>query len=101
MDSNSYSVADTIPNKWYAKFAKNADIAIHECFMPPNLMMEKYGFSAAAALNVAVGVHTPPASFGKVMSDIKPRLAMPIISLMILTRAIPFRRAFEGPMTAR
>jgi ribonuclease Z len=94
---------DTIPNKWYAKFAKNADIAIHECFMPPNLMMEKYGFSAAAALNVAVGVHTPPASFGKVMSDIKPRLAIAYHFFNDFDTRYPIqegiRRTYDGPLT--
>ena len=94
---------DTIPNKWYAKYAKNADLAIHECFMPPNLMMEKYGFSAVAALNVATGVHTPPASFGKVMSGIKPRMAVAYHFFNDFDTRYPIqegiRRTYDGPLT--
>jgi ribonuclease BN (tRNA processing enzyme) len=29
--------SDTIPNKWYVEHSKGADIAIHECFLPPAL----------------------------------------------------------------
>ena len=67
---------DSLPNKWYVKYAKGADVAIHESFMTPPDMMLKYGFSAQAALNVATAVHTVPAAFGKVMSEVKPRLAI-------------------------
>jgi ribonuclease Z len=67
---------DSLPNKWYVKYAKGADIAIHESFMSPPDMMDKYGFSAQAALNVATAVHTVPAAFGKVMDEAKPRLAI-------------------------
>ena len=44
--------------------------------MTPQQMMEKYKFSAQAALNVATAVHTPPAAFGKVMTAVKPRMAV-------------------------
>jgi len=27
--------SDTYPNKWWMEYAKGADIAIHECFLPP------------------------------------------------------------------
>ena len=94
---------DTIPNKWYIKYAKDADFAIHECFMPPSLMMTKYGFSAKAALNVATGVHTPPASFGKVMSMIKPRLAVAYHFFNDFDTRYPImegiRRTYDGPLT--
>ncbi len=30
---------DTFPNKWYPKYAKGADLANHECFPPPNMLM--------------------------------------------------------------
>jgi ribonuclease Z len=38
--------SDSLPNKWYVKYAKGADVAIHESFMTPPDMMLKYGFSA-------------------------------------------------------
>jgi ribonuclease Z len=94
---------DTIPNRWYVKFAKGADIAIHECFMSPPLMMKKYGFGAQAALNVATGVHTPPASFGKVMSEAKPRMAIAYHFFNDYDTRYPIikgiRSTYDGPLT--
>ena len=94
---------DTVPNKWYIEYAKDADFAIHECFMPPSLMMTKYGFSATAALNVATVVHTPPASFGKVMSMIKPRMAVAYHFFNDFDTRYPIqegiRRTYDGPLT--
>ena len=48
---------------------KNADIAIHECFITPSDLIEKQQWTPGAALNVGTQVHTSPAQFGKVMSD--------------------------------
>ena len=66
-------------------------------------MMEKYGFSAVAALNVATGVHTPPASFGKVMSMIKPRMAVAYHFFNDFDTRYPIqegiRRTYDGPLT--
>jgi ribonuclease Z len=58
------------------EFATDADIAIHECFAPPKVLVEKQKFPPGTALNVGTQVHTSPAQFGKVMSMIKPRLAV-------------------------
>ncbi len=68
--------SDTYPNKWWMEHAKGADIAIHECFAPPEILVEKQRWTPEAALNVGTQVHTSPAQFGKVMSLIKPRLAI-------------------------
>ena len=68
--------SDTYPNKWWIEHTKDADIAIHECFLPPALLVEKQGWPVRDALNVGTQVHTSPAMFGKVMSLIKPRLAV-------------------------
>ncbi len=68
--------SDTYPNKWWMAHTKNSDIAIHECFAPPSIMVNKQKFAVADALNVATQVHTSPAMFGKVMSEIKPRMAV-------------------------
>jgi ribonuclease Z len=68
--------SDTYPNKWWMDNAKNVDIAIHECFLPPNLLVTKQKFPVADALNVGTQVHTSPAQFGKVMALTKPRLAV-------------------------
>lgn len=68
--------SDTYPNKWWMEYAKDCDIAIHECFSPPSLLVTKQQWPALDALNVATQVHTSPAMFGKVMSDTKPRMAV-------------------------
>jgi len=67
---------DTFPNKWYIKYAQNADIAIHEVFLTPNELVKWYGQSPGQALGVGTQIHTSPPAFGKVMSTIKPRQAI-------------------------
>jgi len=68
--------SDTYPNKWFIKHAAGADFAIHECFLPPTLLVTKQGFAPLEALTVGTQGHTSPEQFGKVMSETKPRLAV-------------------------
>jgi ribonuclease Z len=68
--------SDTVPNKWFAEFARGADIAIHECFLPPPLLVTKQGFAPLEALTVGTQGHTAPEQFGKLMSMVEPRLAV-------------------------
>ncbi len=68
--------SDTYPNKWFDEYARNADLAIHECFIPVPTMIEKFRFTPQGALAVATQIHTPPEAFGKVMARIKPRMAV-------------------------
>ncbi len=68
--------SDTYPNKWWMEHTAGVDFAIHECFAPPSIMVNKQKFAVGDALNVATQVHTSPAMFGKVMSIIKPRHAV-------------------------
>jgi ribonuclease Z len=68
--------SDTYPNKWFDEYARNADFAIHECFISVPDMVERFKFSPQAALPVATQIHTAPEAFGKVMSMIKPRMAV-------------------------
>ncbi|MEH6634170.1 MAG: guanitoxin biosynthesis MBL fold metallo-hydrolase GntH [Halioglobus sp.] len=68
--------SDTFPNKWYVEHAKGADVAVHECFLPPTLLVTKQGFAPQEALNVGTQGHTSPEQFGKVMSLVEPRLAV-------------------------
>lgn len=67
---------DTAPNKWYLEHAKAADLAIHETMLPPDLWLEKYSMSPEAAIASGTQGHTTPAAFGKVMSIVRPRLAI-------------------------
>ena len=68
--------SDTFPNKWWLEHTKGADLAIHECFITPGDLVKKQKWTPGAALNVGTQVHTSPAQFGKVMSAIKPRMAV-------------------------
>jgi len=68
--------SDTFPNKWWMEYAKGSDIAIHECFASPELLIQKQKFTPQTALNVGTQVHTSPAQFGKVMALSQPRMAV-------------------------
>ena len=68
--------SDTYPNKWWIEYTKDSDLAIHECFASPKILIDKQKFPAQNALNVGTQVHTSPAQFGKVMAEIKPRMAV-------------------------
>jgi len=68
--------SDTYPNQWFVKYAKNADLCIHECFIAVPDLVNKMRFSPESALLVGTQVHTAPEAFGKVMSAVKPRMAV-------------------------
>jgi len=68
--------SDTYPNKWWIEHTQDADIAIHECFLPPNILVERFGFAPIEALQVGTQGHTAPAQFAKVMALTEPRLAV-------------------------
>jgi len=58
------------------EYAKDADIAIHKCFITPEDLVSKENWTPGAALNVGTQVHTSSAQFGKVMSLTTPRMAV-------------------------
>ncbi|MGI9357645.1 MAG: guanitoxin biosynthesis MBL fold metallo-hydrolase GntH [Rhizobiaceae bacterium] len=72
--------SDTYPNKWFVELAKDADLVIHECFIAVPDLVEgtgyNYGLTPEAALQVGTQIHTAPEAFGKVMSVVKPRMAV-------------------------
>ena len=94
--------SDTFPNKWWREHTAGADIAIHECFASPELLIQKQKFTPQTALNVGTQVHKSPVQFGKVMSEIKPRMAVgyhffndfdtqPVVQADI-------RKTYDGPL---
>jgi ribonuclease Z len=94
---------DSIPNKWFAKEAKGADVVVHECFFTPEQWMEIAGWPYKQAYWVTSQVHTPPEAFGKLMSTVKPRMAVAYhywnhrdVELDIFERV---RRTYDGPLT--
>jgi ribonuclease Z len=68
--------SDTFPNKWWVEHTKGADLAVHECFATPSILVNKQKWPVPDALNVSTQVHTSPAQFGKVMSETRPRMAV-------------------------
>lgn len=67
---------DTLANQWWTEAAAGADLAIHEAFLPNRYFVEKYKFQPAEAIYVSTMVHTTAPVFGKIMSLIKPKLAV-------------------------
>jgi len=67
---------DSAPNKWFLNEAKGADLVVHECFFTPEQWMDIAGFPYKQAYWVTSVIHTPPEGFGKIMSAIKPRMAV-------------------------
>ena len=68
--------SDTYPNKWFLEYAKDADIAIHECFIAVPDLVRKMKFTPEQALTVGTQIHTAPEAFGKVMAEVQPRMAV-------------------------
>jgi ribonuclease Z len=68
--------SDSYPNKWFADYAKDADLAVHECFVAVPDLVKKMGFTPEQALVVGTQIHTAPEAFGKVMQEIQPRMAV-------------------------
>ena len=88
----------TYPNKWWIEHTKGSDLAIHECFAPPSIMVKKQRFAVLDALNVATQVHTSPAMFGKVMSMTQPRMA---VATTPSTTSTPTPDRQGGPLDLR
>jgi len=68
--------SDSYPNKWFVKYAKDADLVVHECFVAVPDLVKKMRFTPEQALLVGTQIHTAPEAFGKIMQEIKPRIAV-------------------------
>ncbi|MGI9481518.1 MAG: hypothetical protein ACR2OR_04070, partial [Hyphomicrobiales bacterium] len=67
---------DTVPNKWYIKYANGSDLAIHETFFPPEQFVKLYNQPPQLAWRTCCEFHTSAQAFGKIMSEVKPRHAV-------------------------
>jgi ribonuclease Z len=94
--------SDTLPSTGYRDHAKGADISIHECFMPPRMMMSKLGMTPSEAIFVGTQAHTSAQAFGKIMSLTKPRLAVCYHfqndSDTVLAVYDDIRKTYDGPV---
>ena len=93
---------DTYPNKWYIKYAKDADVASHEAFLPPKALATYFGWDLSQATYVSTRIHTEPQAFGKVMSAVKPRLAVGYHSVQSPENNAAImdgvRKTYDGPL---
>jgi ribonuclease Z len=93
---------DTYPNKWYVKYAADADIASHEAFLPPKALAKYFGWDLGQATYVATRIHSEPQAFGKVMSVVKPRLAVGYHSVQSPENNAAImdgiRKTYDGPL---
>lgn len=67
---------DSAPNRWYIEYAKGVDVAVHECFFTPQGLAKAMDINMKEATYISSYVHTPPEGFGKIMSAVRPRLAV-------------------------
>jgi ribonuclease Z len=67
---------DTVPNKWFLEYAREADLSIHECMQTPDQFVKFYNQPAQLAWRVSAQFHTSGAAFGKIMSLTKPKHAV-------------------------
>ena len=93
---------DTYPNKWYTEYAKDADVASHEAFLPPKALAAYFGWDLAQATYVSTRIHSEPQAFGKVMSAVKPRLAVGYHSVQSPKNNAAImdgvRKTYDGPL---
>jgi ribonuclease Z len=93
---------DSAPNKWFIEQSKGCDFVIHECFYTPQGLEDFLGFPPRQATLVSSYRHTPPAAFGKIMSEVKPRLAVgyhaTLVPEMLQDITENVRSTYDGPL---
>jgi len=93
---------DSYPNKWFIEQSRGADFVIHECFYTAEGLASYLGFPPRQAVQVSSYIHTPPAAFGKIMSEVKPRLAVGYHQILVpdmhqqTIEAV--RSTYDGPL---
>ena len=94
---------DTRPNKWFIKYAKEADFVIHECFPTPEGLAAFNDWELRPATFVSSYIHTPPKGFGKVMSAVRPRMAVAFHTVLLpdIQQGMleEIRKTYDGPLT--
>jgi ribonuclease BN (tRNA processing enzyme) len=76
---NGYKVifgGDTFPNTWFVKYAKDADIVIHEAMLTADQLRRFYNQPPSRTIMMNTDIHTSAQAFGKVISMIQPKHAI-------------------------
>jgi ribonuclease Z len=95
--------SDTFPNKWWIEHTKGVDISVHECFAPPEVLVEKQNYDPGFAVWLSTLAHTSPAQFGKIMAMTEPRMAVGYHfyndhdTLPVVLQSV--RTTYDGPVT--
>ncbi|MHC4374019.1 MAG: MBL fold metallo-hydrolase [Gammaproteobacteria bacterium] len=94
---------DSYPSKTFVNAAQDADVVIHEIMMAAEDWIKKYKFPPARALEVGTQIHTSPEAFGKIMSLVKPRMAIGFHFFndfdTVLAVESGMRSTYDGPVT--
>ncbi len=67
---------DTTPNSWFVKHSQQADLAIHDCSDPVEVLIHSRHHSPESAWLIYTTSHTQPEIAGTIFSTIKPRMAV-------------------------
>jgi ribonuclease Z len=82
---------------------KGVDISVHECFAPPEVLVEKQNYDPGFAVWLSTLAHTSPAQFGKIMAMTEPRMAVGYHfyndhdTLPVVLQSV--RTTYDGPVT--
>jgi ribonuclease Z len=92
---------DTTPNKWFVKYAKDADFVIHEAFANPQNYVEYMSQPPQLSWRMCCEFHTSGQSFGKIMSEIKPRHTVAYHHQEELGPSVKrgIRETYDGPLS--
>lgn len=94
---------DTVPNKWFLENAQNADLLLHEVYIPVPKLVGPYGMTPESAWNVGTRVHTQPAAAGRLFSLLKPRMAAAFHHISGIASAEEVREeirsTYDGPLS--
>ncbi len=92
---------DTTPNKWFVKYARDADFVIHEAFANPERFTTLMNQPPQLSWRMCCEFHTSGQSFGKIMSEIKPRHAVAYHNYDELLPSVRdgIRETYDGPVS--
>ena len=95
-------LGDGKPNQYMVDNGQNADILIHEAFVPAPDYAQKTFLPLQIAMNICNGVHCPPRSAGKIFSLTRPRLAVLYHLMLSEDLLLPIlddlRVTYDGPV---